>query len=273
MKFAIDDLRKLWRPDSDSSGEDNGQITIVGGSELFTGAPIMSAIAASRLVDMVFLSTPEQDKDVVSNVALFSKIRSLIWVPRQDIDLYIEKSDAVLMGPGLMRYRDSLPEGEYDDAGTETRSMTKYLLQRHPNKKWVIDGGSLQTMKVDWIPKGSILTPNSKELAMLTDGSAKDLAHKCQCIVVSKGPTSYVTDGKTTYEITGGNSGLTKGGTGDVLAGIIVGLVTKNDSLLAAAAGTYLIKKTAEYLEEKVGLNFNADDVAQNVFGVFKRLG
>ena len=92
------------------------------------------------------------------------------------------------------------------------------------------------------------------------------------CIIVYKGPVSYVTDGQTTYEIKGGNAGLTKGGTGDVLAGIIVGLLAKNPPLLAAAAGTYLIKKTAERLFEKVGYGFNADDVSEKVFEVFKSL-
>jgi len=50
------------------------------------------------------------------------------------------------------------------------------------------------------------------------------------------------------------------------LAGVIVGLAAKNPPLLAAAAGTYLVKKTAEKLYKKVGYNFNADDLAEEVF-------
>jgi NAD(P)H-hydrate epimerase len=69
-----------------------------------------------------------------------------------------------------------------------------------------------------------------------------------------------------------GNAGLTKGGTGDTLAGIIVGLLTKNEPILAAVAGSLIIKKTAEYLHDQVGFNFSADDVAENVFKVWKKL-
>lgn len=276
--FTAQNLHALWSPNEFSDGEDNGQVTIIGGSELFSGAPIFSLVAASRMVDMVFLATPQQDKDIVSNVALFSKLRSCIWVPREDLDGYIEKSDAILLGPGLMRFRKeaSVRDGRasiYDDAGTETKSMTKYVLQKFPHKKWVIDGGSLQTMDVSWIPKHAVLTPNKHEFRLLFDDmTAKQAAQEYSCVVVRKAPITEITDGVTTYEIGGGNAGLTKGGTGDTLAGIIVGLLAKNPPLLAAAAGTFLIKQTAEYLETKVGINFNADDVAENVFSVYKSL-
>jgi NAD(P)H-hydrate epimerase len=89
---------------------------------------------------------------------------------------------------------------------------------------------------------------------------------------VYKAPISYASDGVTTYEIEGGNSGLTKGGTGDVLAGVAVGLLTKNDALLAAAAATLLVKKTGEKLAERVGIHFNADDLAEGVFVTRKEL-
>lgn len=279
MQFLKQDLKKLWLPNSNSKGEDNGQITIVGGSELFSGAPIFSLVAASRLVDMVFLATPQQDKEIADNVALFSKLRSVIWVPREDLDSYIEKSDAILIGPGLMRYHGENTKSEilnpkvYDHAGTDTRMITKYLLHKFPDKKWVIDGGSLQVMDPSWIPQNSIITPNSHEFELLFAGmTVEEAAKKYSCTIVLKGPTTIVTNGQNTYEVTGGNAGLTKGGTGDTLAGITVGLLAKNEPILAAAAASFIIKKTAEHLAEKVGLNFNADDVAENVFGVFKFL-
>ncbi len=282
MKFTDQDLKKLWKPREDSSGEDNGQITIIGGSELFTGAPLLSLIAASRLVDMVFVATPTEDKEIVSKIALFSKLRSVIWIPKEDLDVYIEKSDAILIGPGLMRYHKSISDDHVlDGAGTDTKMLTKYLLTKFARKKWVIDGGSLQVLDPKWIPKRAIVTPNKHEYEMLTNTSplsfpspnlGEGFAEKYECIVVNKGQVTYVTDGETTYEIDGGNAGLTKGGTGDTLAGIITGLFAKNDGLLAAAAGTYILKKTAEVLYEKVGYNFNADDVAENVFEVFEKL-
>lgn len=269
MKFSQDELKKLWRPRPDSDGEDNGQVTIVGGSGLFQGAPLLSAIAASRVVDMVFVATPEDDKEIVNKVEIFSRIRSLIWIDREDMDDYIAKSDAILIGPGMMRYRKVLEDG----GGEETQIITRQLLKKYPNKQWVIDGGSLQIMEPEWIPKHAILTTNKREYAyMFGTEPVEKMARKYECVICYKAMVAVVSDGKTTYEVTGGNPGLTKGGTGDTLAGLIVGLVAKNSPVLAAAAGSYILKKTAERLERKVGVNFNADDLAGGIFGALKSL-
>jgi NAD(P)H-hydrate epimerase len=159
--------------------------------------------------------------------------------------------------------------------------MTRDLLLQFPDKKWVIDGGSLQIMDSSWIPEGAVITPNIHEFRSLF-GLSKDIeidwklveekAASHRCVIVYKGPVSYVSDGKTTYEINGGNAGLTKGGTGDTLAGVTVGFLAKNPPLLSAAAASLVVKKTAETLYEKVGYNFNADDVAGNVFSTLKML-
>jgi ADP-dependent NAD(P)H-hydrate dehydratase / NAD(P)H-hydrate epimerase len=278
-KFTADDLKRLWKPRRDSSGEDNGQITIIGGSSLFHGAPVFALRAASRLVDMVFFSSPEP---AVGEVAakIRASVSAFVWVPWHEIDEYIAKSEAVLVGPGFMSFGSEKTPGEMrrihcDDECRKTRDNTKRLLEKFLNKKWVIDGGSLQVMDAEWIPKGAILTPNAKEFEMLfneqfTMENLQLLARKHECVIVYKGPVAYVTDGKELIEISGGNAGLTKGGTGDTLAGVIVGLVAKNDPLLAACAGSFLVKKTADWLYEKVGYNFSADDLAESVFGVWK---
>ena len=75
MKFTNEDLKKLWKPREDSSGEDNGQVTIIGGSSLFHGAPMLAVKAASRLMDMVFFGSPERDLEKVAPV------NSFIWIP------------------------------------------------------------------------------------------------------------------------------------------------------------------------------------------------
>ena len=245
---------------------------------MFTGAPLLSLVSASRLVDMVFLATPNEDREAAEKAALFSRLRSVVWVPRGDIEKYIEKSDAVLIGPGMMRYEKEQTGPVLDVAGTETRMLTQYLLSKYPDKKWVIDGGSLQVMETKWIPKGGVITPNIKEFNMLfgveqdqvTAEVVADKAREYSCVIDYKSPKSIVSDGRTTYEIEGGNAGLTKGGTGDVLAGVTVGLLAKNEPLLAAAASAWLVKKTADTLYGKVGYNYNADDVAESVFEVLK---
>src|SRR5882724_12015966 len=103
MIFNKDELKKLYKPAKDSSGEDNGQVTIIGGSSLFHGAPIYGLTIASRIVDMVFFSSNEKS---VGSVAenLKSKLLSFIWVPWKEIENYVQKSDAILIGPGFLRF-------------------------------------------------------------------------------------------------------------------------------------------------------------------------
>src|SRR3989344_5211100 len=229
VNFNKKGLWDLWKPREDSNGEDNGQVTIIGGSGLFIGAPLLSLITVSRLVDMVFLATPEDDRTTANKARLFSKLKSVIWIPRSELDKFILKSDAVLIGPGMMRYAregQAGGGGVYDDAGTGTKMLTHYLLGKHPDTRRVIDGGSLQVMEADRIPPGAILTPNKREIQLLFgtspfpfpspksgEGSEvrclEEMAKKYSCVIVGKGAVGYATDGHTTYEITGGNAGLT----------------------------------------------------------------
>ena len=96
-------LKSLYKPAQESKGEDNGQVTIIGGSSLFHGAPLLSLKVASRLVDMVFFATPEPSVGCVAEL-IKSKLYSFIWIPWKEVGAYVEKSDATLIGPGFMRY-------------------------------------------------------------------------------------------------------------------------------------------------------------------------
>jgi NAD(P)H-hydrate repair Nnr-like enzyme with NAD(P)H-hydrate dehydratase domain len=151
--------------------------------------------------------------------------------------------------------------------------MTESLLTKFPQKRWIIDAGSLQTMNKKHIPKGSILTPNSREFEMLfgmpkLDENIKSMAEKYKCVIINKGAESGVYGGykNNDYKYIGmPQAGLTKGGTGDVMAGLIAALACKNDPFLSACAGTFLIKLTAKRLSETLGNYYNADDLAKAV--------
>lgn len=303
--FDKSELKKLYKPDWDSSGEDNGQITIIGGSKLFHGAPLLSLKVASRIVDMVFFASPDpQLESVVSR--LKASLFSFIWVPWEEVEEYVAKSDAILIGPGLMRYAKELrdlrtkelknkrtkkqKDNYYDEEGRKTREITKRLLTKFPNKKWVIDAGSLQVMDAKWIPEKAILTPNNKEFEMLfgdelrvagSELGSRDkdrkkeiekMAEKYKCTIVLKGPETVVCSPTECVLIKGGNPGLTKGGTGDVLAGLTVALFAKNDSFLAASAASYIAKAAADELYKKVGNSYNADDLAEKIPSTLKNL-
>lgn len=221
--FSKDELKNLYRPANQSSNEDNGQITIIGGSALFHGAPLLSLKVASRIVDMVFFASPE---DSVGDVAekVKSKLGSFIWVPWGDVEEYIAKSDAICIGPGFMRYGSEKKNHESHDGGCDeacqkTRLITKKLLGKYPNKKWVIDAGSLQAMDPEWIPTGAVITPNKREYEFLfKNADIESVAKRYECVIVLKGPITHICSKNKCVEVHGGNAGLTKGGTGDVLA-------------------------------------------------------
>jgi len=192
-KFKKRYLENLYKPALDSSGEDNGQIAIIGGSSLFHGAPMLALRVASRIVDMVFFATPEKSVGYIAE-SVKSSLMSFIWVPWGEIEEYVKKSDCVLMGPGFMRYSsEKVPEKDRnhkaDEEARKTRDITKKFLQKFSDKKWVIDAGSLQVMDPEWIPKDAILTPNEKEYKNLFgDSDINEVAKKYKCIIVKKGP-------------------------------------------------------------------------------------
>ena len=142
-----------------------GQITIIGGSKLFHGAPILALKAASRMVSMTYFSSPVEDKEVVEQIK--AGLSSFVWVDRTDVGNYIAKSDAVLIGPGLMRSHVGNMGFACDAEGNETRDISMELFNRFPNKNWVVDGGTLQVVSVSDIPKRSVVTPNKKEFEMM----------------------------------------------------------------------------------------------------------
>ncbi len=268
-KFEPELLKNLVLPQGGSTKGQNGQVTIVGGSKLFHGAPLLALTAASRFVDMAYFTSPEKSVGEVAN-SIKSKLFSFIWVPWSEVESYIQKSDAVLIGPGFMRFRsEKVTEEERlscDEACRESAKITERLLKKFPDKKWVIDGGSLQSLNTDWIPEGSVLTPNKKEYdGLFGKADPQTAAKKYNCIIVFKRPQTAVCSPNECVLIDGGNAGLTKGGTGDVQAGLTVGLLAQNDPFLAASVASFIVKKAADKLFEKVGTAYNADDLAKEI--------
>lgn len=155
----------------------------------------------------------------------------------------------------------------------DTAVIVNTLLKKYPHKRWVIDGGALQEMDVNSIPEKAILTPHHKEwegLLTRTDlvgerQSPSFFAKKYKCVIVLKGSQDVVCDENKCVDITGGNEGMTKGGTGDVLAGLIGALYCKNDAWLAATEGSYINKKAGDNLYQRVGPFFNASDLVTEV--------
>lgn len=96
-----------------------------------------------------------------------------------------------------------------------------------------------------------------------------------ECIVLLKGEKDIACEGGSCSGkvctpldcrvITGGNEGMTKGGTGDVLAGLIAALACTNDPFLSTIAGSYINKAAGDALYKSVGPYFNASDLASQI--------
>jgi NAD(P)H-hydrate repair Nnr-like enzyme with NAD(P)H-hydrate dehydratase domain len=185
-------LKNIYKPGDKTCKHDNGSVLVIGGSMLFHGAPILALKTISRMVDMTFFSSPENTCiDVAAKIK--SSLSSFIWVPWAEVNEYVEKSGAILIGPGMMRCHEKCNimskvksqkskmqsksqnfQNFLDKTGLFTKKITEDLLKRYPEKQWVIDAGSLQVMDKKYIPKNAILTPNKKEFEMLFGKSAGD---------------------------------------------------------------------------------------------------
>ena len=81
-----------------------------------------------------------------------------------------------------------------------------------------------------------------------------------------------ISDGENVIRLHGGNAGLTKGGTGDILAGIVSGLSATSDPFVSAIVTSYLLKKTAEDLFLSKGNWYTANDILSQFPEVFHAL-
>jgi ADP-dependent NAD(P)H-hydrate dehydratase / NAD(P)H-hydrate epimerase len=270
---TIEDIKKLHISSHSSHKGQNGRLLIIGGSHLFHAASLWALTVASRIVDLVHYSSVPENNELVARAK--EEFRNGIVVSRSDLDEYIEEDDCILLGPGMTR-------------DEETRELTNRLLAKHPKKQWVLDAGALQMMDIQQIPYGSILTPHHQEFELLwkkhqrinasmqemsDEERIKTFAKRYQCIVLFKGEKDIACDKEGACRvIEGGNGGMTKGGTGDVLAGLIAALACKNDPFLATIAGSFINKKAGDALFNKVGPYFNATDLANQIPVTMKKL-
>ena len=276
-------LKKLYIPPPNSHKGQNGKLLVIGGSKLFHAASLWSLKVASRIVDMVFYSSVPQNNQIVMEAK--KEFRDGIVIPRNKIEDYIQEADCILIGPGLPRKKGQ--EAGDDD----TKTLTESLLKKYSQKKWVIDGGSLQVLDSEILAllKNPILTPHSREfehlklkikneklkIAMQNAKLEKQVelfSQHYNCVVLLKGPTDIVCNQKECVLINGGNAGMTKGGTGDVLAGLVAALYCKNDAFLSAKCASYKNKKAGESLFKRVDYYFNASDLADEIPRAMKEL-
>ena len=304
-------LKNLYLLSKDSHKGQNGKLLIIGGSHLFHSASLWSLKVASRIVDLVHYSSVEENNKIVQKlkeefrdgiVVPRAEIESYIeeddciligpGMVRTETSNAKAQSASWRTNPQLKS--QSLKDIEkIGDEGVQTYYLTKYLLLKYPKKKWVIDAGALQMMEPEWIPENAILTPHHREFELLKskiqnsnfkpnpkfkfqnkqiEEQVKMFAKEYKCVVLLKGEKDIVASKDQLEIIEGGNSGMTKGGTGDVLAGLVAALYCKNDAFTSAVAASIINKKAGEDVYQKMGFWFNASDLADQIPQTMKRL-
>lgn len=286
QEFDPSVLKKLYKPDSSSHKGQNGKLLIIAGSTLFHAASLWPLTVASRMLDMVFYASVPENNEIVQKAK--EDFRNGIVVARDNLDSYVQEADCVLIGPGLERTEEKLkPTEDYDiknfaeieeieHSGIQTYYLVKHLLKNYSDKRYVIDGGALQMMDPKFLlglSQTPILTPHHGEYQRLFGSeSIGDMAKKYNSVILLKGEIDEVASPTELVSIPGGNAGMTKGGTGDVLAGLVASLYCKNEAFLSACAGSYINKKAGESLESRVGIYFNASDLADAIPKVMREI-
>ncbi|PIR75399.1 MAG: NAD(P)H-hydrate dehydratase [Candidatus Magasanikbacteria bacterium CG_4_9_14_0_2_um_filter_42_11] len=263
-------LKQLTKTNDTSHKGQNGRVLVIAGSQKYHGAMLLCIQAVSRIVDMVYVSTTENNWPLID--ALKSDITTFISVKPGELEKTIQLVDSIIIGPGM-----ETTNGAGEEIIEENREFVHDLLKKHPDKKFVVDATALWHVNPDCLHENCIVTPHSREFEEVfkmppSAEATQTAANSFGGVVVLKGKSDFISDGKKLYENTTGNVGMTKGGTGDVLAGLIGALAATNDNLTAALAGTYLNGLAGDRLYEKVGTFYNAEDLVGAVGEVWKKI-
>ncbi len=262
----------------DAHKGDSGRVLVIGGGP-YSGAPAFTGMAAMRSgIDLVFVATPEP---AATPVAIYSPdliVRPLAGsvLGPEHVDGLLRMSedfDAVAIGPGL------------GDSKQTALAVQRFVSRcRRP---MVIDADAIGACgSKPGVLKGrtAVLTPHAGEFKQLTGKAlpaddldrraemVKEAAARLRCTVVLKGPTDVVSDGTYIKLNRTGNDAMTVGGTGDVLTGVISGLVAQKASPFAAArVGVFTAGLAGDLAFEERSYGLVATDVIDKVPIVLRR--
>ena len=261
MILSAEDVSALLPPrDPMAHKGDFGKLLLLCGSRGYTGAAYFAAMGALRAgAGLVFLGVPESiyvieavklNEAVVFPLPDKQGILSAEAIPQ--ILQRLPDMDAVVVGPGL---------GQSED----TFQITAAVLQNAGCPVILdADGINLVSGHKDLLrgrDKPTILTPHEGEFRRLWGPVGKDrmasaatAARELNSILLLKGHETCITDGYAEYRNPTGNPGMAVGGSGDVLAGIIAGLIGQGLSPLeAAACGAWLHGRAGDVCAQKLG--------------------
>ncbi len=249
---------------------DFGKALFVGGSEVFSGAPALMSMAALRLgVDIAYTAAPEK---TAHDIAAMSP--DLIAIKLEGSHLnegnvtalkeYLGLVDAVVVGPGAGLHE-------------ETKAFMKAFVAsvEAAGKALLLDADGLKAF-ADFkrpLKVPVVFTQHAGEFAILTgkplpedlDGKisvVKQAAAELKATILVKGKVDIISDGTRVKLNFTGNPGMTVGGTGDVLSGVVGALLAqKVDPFEAACAGAFINGAAGDFVASKLGYHMVATDL------------
>jgi hydroxyethylthiazole kinase-like uncharacterized protein yjeF len=249
---------------------DFGRLLVIGGSEVFSGAPTLVSLAALRTgVDIAYLAAPTKTAYAISSISpdlITIKLDGNNLKPSNMTILapYLDMVDAVAMGPGL-------------GLNPETSEFVKACVDavEKAGKPLLLDADGLKAFAKFKRPLKVplVLTPHAGEYAILTGEKLPEnleekvamiqkTAKELKATILVKGKVDIICDADRVKLNFTGNAGMTVGGTGDVLSGIVGGLLAqKVDAFEAAVAGAFVNGACGDFVASEIGFHMVATDI------------
>lgn len=255
------------RPAGSHKGQ-NGRVLVVGGSNVYHGAPILASLAALRSgADLVYTAVPSANA-----AATRSASPDLIVVPMADQKLTRGVARKLLGHVPAGLHSAAIGMGiAVRDRGALSLLASSLL---DADVRLVLDGGALLPEVLKPISGSrSVVTPHQGEFRRLfgedaPQGGAERIAAVARAarrhgiVVLLKGPTDIISDGERTFVHKGGVPAMTVGGTGDVLAGLLAGLLARSrQPAEAAAAAAFFNGIAGMSLQKSMGTHIVASDL------------
>lgn len=247
-----------------------GYVGILGGSDNYVGAPSLAASALASLRSGAGVSRVIVPKTIAPLVSGFVPEITVFPVDAfsdKEIDESVKGLSALAVGMGWGRGRSA---------------ALKHILTSFKGRL-VIDADGLYSLVelkdyLKTLPLPAILTPHEREFLRLfgvkpTLENVEKAARNYNCIILSKGATTIITDGKETLLSLSGSSGMATAGSGDVLSGVITAFLAYAEPLYATAFAAYVCGLAGEEAAKKYGeMGMISSDTIKELAFVTKRL-
>ena len=262
---------------STSRKGENGIVLVVGGSYIYHGAPILSSLAALRSgTDLVYTSVPKINVTSTRSIS-----PNLIVIPLVDQKLTLGAVKKLVGALPRNLHSATIGMGLAIQEKNSLIYLVKSLLDR--DVRLSLDASALIPEVLPILAnKNVVVTPHAGEFKrlfgeILSDSIPERInlveqnALKYGITILLKGPTDIVSDGNVTYLCEKNTPAMTVGGTGDVLSGLVAGLLSNNRNCLeSAAAASFICSLAGKEIQSKLGLHITSMDLIDELPNVMK---